>query len=198
MAAGMDQQQSLNSLMPAATAMAKCVAVKVEGGGQTGTIVAQLETSKAPKSTANFLKYVDAKFYSDTIFHRVIPGFMIQGGGFTADMQEKPTNAPVVNEADNGLLNKVGTLAMARTSDPNSATAQWFINLVDNVNLDHTSMDAQGMGYAVFGHVVSGMDIVNQIATAQTSTQGSFENVPTSPITIKDASVTPCPSASAL
>jgi cyclophilin family peptidyl-prolyl cis-trans isomerase len=143
-----------------------------------GTIVLELYPDKAPKSVANFLKYVKAGHYNGTIFHRVIPRFMIQGGGFTPNMAEKPTQAPIRNEADNGLGNDRGTLAMARTSDPNSATAQFYINVVDNAALNHTPSNP---GYAVFGKVVEGMDVADAIAAVKTKAQ----DVPVEPVVIK-------------
>ena len=133
-----------------------------------GAIVVQLHADKAPISTKNFLEYVDAGFYDGTVFHRVIPGFMIQGGGFDAKLQKKDVRPPITNEATNGLKNKRGTLALARTGDPNSATSQFFINLVDNGFLDNRGTTPQQMGYAVFGEVVSGMDVVDEIAKVQT------------------------------
>lgn len=151
-----------------------------------GKIVIELYPDKAPKSTANFLDYVKSHQYDGTIFHRVIPGFMVQGGGFTAGMQQKPTKDPIVNESSNGLSNERGTLAMARTSDPNSATAQFFINLVDNRNLDGHPGAA---GYAVFGKVVEGMTVVDKIASVPTKTSGPFSDVPSEPITILKATV---------
>jgi peptidyl-prolyl cis-trans isomerase A (cyclophilin A) len=147
-----------------------------------GNIEVELYADKAPVSAANFLAYADAGFFDGTIFHRVIPNFMIQGGGFTADMNQKSTRAPIRNEADNGLLNERGTLAMARTSDPNSATAQFFINLTKNGFLDHGGRD---FGYAVFGKVVSGMDVVDRIAAVPTGNQGPHQNVPTTPIVVQ-------------
>jgi cyclophilin family peptidyl-prolyl cis-trans isomerase len=152
-----------------------------------GTIEIELNTEKAPISSKNFLKYVDEGAYNDTIFHRVIKGFMIQGGGFTADMKQKPTHAPIENEAANGLKNLRGTLAMARTSDPGSATAQFFINDVDNGFLDFKSATPSGYGYAVFAKVTSGMDVVDKIRNVATTTKGMFENVPTTPVVIKSA-----------
>lgn len=146
-----------------------------------GAIVVQLDSAKAPKTVANFLGYVKSKQYSGTIFHRVIAGFMIQGGGLTRDMQEKPTRAPIRNEADNGLTNDIGTIAMARTDDPHSASAQFFINVADNGFLNHSSKDARGWGYAVFGKVTQGMDVVNKIAQAPTWPG----DVPTRPIVIE-------------
>lgn len=133
-----------------------------------GDVEIELNQDKAPVSTQNFLKYVDSNFYNNTIFHRVIPGFMAQGGGFTAQMQQKPTNDPIKNEADNGLNNVRGTVAMARTSDVNSATSQFFINVKDNAMLDHGARD---YGYAVFGKVVKGMDVVDQIETRRPATR---------------------------
>ncbi|UFH48186.1 peptidylprolyl isomerase [Pseudomonas sp. KNUC1026] len=149
-----------------------------------GQITLELDAEKAPISTANFLQYVDSGFYNNTIFHRVIPGFMVQGGGFTRDMNEKPTQAPIKNEADNGLRNVRGTLAMARTSAVNSATAQFFVNVKDNDFLDHGGRD---FGYAVFGKVTQGMDVVDQIVNAPTTTQRGMQNVPSNPIMIKSA-----------
>ena len=152
-----------------------------------GDITAELYQDKAPATVSNVLAYVDAKFYDDTIFHRVIDGFMIQGGGFTKSMDQKPTKPPVKNEADNGLSNTRGTLAMARTMVPDSATCQFFINLVDRNKdmLDHTSKTPQGWGYCVFGKVVDGMDVVDKIAKVPTGFSGPHQNVPTEPVVIK-------------
>ena len=152
-----------------------------------GRIIVELDPDKAPKSVENFLAYVEDGFFADTIFHRVIPGFMIQGGGFTEDLAKKPTKDAIPNEAENGLQNKRGTIAMARTSDPHSATAQFYINLVDNRPLDHTAKDVRGWGYAVFGQVVVGMDVVDSIAAVQTWTVGRMPNVPVEPVVIKSA-----------
>ncbi len=149
-----------------------------------GEIEVELDEDKAPISVKNFLAYVDSGFYNGTIFHRVIPGFMIQGGGFTADMQEKPTQSPIKNEADNGLHNVRGTLAMARTQAKDSATSQFFINHKDNAFLDHGARD---FGYAVFGKVVRGMDVVDQIAGVTTSNRGMNQNVPLQPVTLVSA-----------
>ncbi len=149
-----------------------------------GKIELELEDAKAPISTKNFLGYVDSGFYTNTIFHRVIPGFMAQAGGFTAQMLQKPTKDPIKNEADNGLHNVRGTIAMARTSDVNSATSQFFINVVDNAMLDHGNRD---YGYAVFGKVVNGMDVVDQIVNVQSGDKGGMQNVPLDPILIKSA-----------
>jgi cyclophilin family peptidyl-prolyl cis-trans isomerase len=150
-----------------------------------GTIRIELDEEKAPVTVKNFLAYVDAKFYDGTIFHRVMPGFMIQGGGFGAAMQEKDTRAPIKNESSNGLSNTRGTLAMARTSDPNSATAQFFINHGEkNMFLDKANA-GDGWGYAVFGKVIEGMDVVDAIALVPTTTKGPHEKVPTDAVVIK-------------
>ncbi|MBQ9407626.1 MAG: peptidyl-prolyl cis-trans isomerase [Desulfovibrio sp.] len=144
----------------------------------SGDILIELFADKAPKTVANFMQYVDDGFYANTIFHRVIPGFMIQGGGLGARMEEKPTREPVPNEADNGLKNLRGTLAMARTRDPHSGTAQFYINLVDNSFLDYSAPTPDGWGYCVFGQVTDGMDVVDKIAKGKTRTVGIYENVP--------------------
>lgn len=149
-----------------------------------GDIELELDAVKAPISTKNFLAYVDKGFYTNTIFHRVIPNFMIQGGGFTQQMQQKDTDAPIKNEASNGLENTRGTIAMARTNDPNSATSQFFINHRDNDSLNKAPGND---GYAVFGKVVKGMDIVDIIANTATTTKAGMENVPTDPVIIKSA-----------
>lgn len=149
-----------------------------------GDIKVALYEKEAPETVKNFLSYVNDKFYDGTIFHRVIPGFMIQGGGFTPDMQQKPTNPSVKNEAANGLKNEVGTLAMARTPDPNSATAQFFINVKDNDFLDYKDSSVQGFGYCVFGKVIEGMDVVRKIELVKTTRKGMNENVPIEPVTI--------------
>jgi len=154
-----------------------------------GLIVIELYPDHAPQSVANFLAYVDAGFYDGTIFHRVIPDFMIQGGGFTADLEKKATRDPIPNEADNGLKNERGTLAMARTNDPNSATAQFFINHKDNAFLDHSGKNPRGWGYAVFGRVTDGMSVVDAIATTPTGAKGMFpKDVPLETIVIEKAS----------
>jgi cyclophilin family peptidyl-prolyl cis-trans isomerase len=150
-----------------------------------GAIIVELESEKAPLTVANFLRYVKNGYYSGTIFHRVIRRFMIQGGGMTADMKEKPTIAPIRNEADNGLINAAGTIAMARTNDPHSATAQFFINTADNTFLNHTAKDEHGWGYAVFGKVVAGMDVVEKISKTPTWP----DNVPTQPIVIESVEI---------
>jgi peptidyl-prolyl cis-trans isomerase B (cyclophilin B) len=154
-----------------------------------GRIVIELYADKAPKTTKNFLDYVKAGFYNGTIFHRVIPGFMVQGGGFTPDMTEKPTRPPIPNEADNMVQNQRGTLAMARTNDPDSASAQFFINLVNNGSLNHTAKTPQGWGYAVFGEVVEGMDVVDAIAQVPTTTKGPNGDVPVQPVVVQKATI---------
>jgi len=152
-----------------------------------GNFTIEVYPDAAPKTVANFLEYVRSGFYSGTIFHRVINGFMVQGGGFDRDMKEKPTRAPIPLESQNGLKNKVGTVAMARTSDPNSATAQFFVNVVDNSNLDYPQPD--GNGYAVFGKVVDGMDTIEKIKTTPTTAYGSMRNVPAAPVVIESATI---------
>lgn len=154
-----------------------------------GNITVELNQQKAPVTVKNFLKYVNQKFYNGTIFHRVMPGFMIQGGGFTKKMVEKTGYAPIQNEAANGLNNDRGTIAMARTSNPNSATSQFFINLTDNQFLNYTSPTAQGYGYTVFGKVISGMKVVDKIAAVKTGSLGMYNNVPVLPIIIKHIKV---------
>ena len=154
-----------------------------------GTIVIELDAVNAPITTANFIDYVEAGFFTETIFHRVIPNFMIQGGGFTADMQQKPTKGQIKNEADNGLSNKRGTLAMARTQVVDSATAQFFINLVDNKFLDHTGKTPQGFGYAVFCKVIDGMDTVDAISAVATGNNGMHQDVPVEPVVITGATL---------
>jgi len=149
-----------------------------------GDITIELYLDKAPVTVKNFLGYVDDNFYDGTIFHRVIKGFMIQGGGHAADLSKKPTKGPIKNEADNGLSNKRGTIAMARMPDPHSATAQFFINHVDNVNLDHRDKSDQGYGYCVFGKVIAGMDVVDAIANAKVMTKRGMQNVPRETIEI--------------
>ena len=177
----------LCALVLGVTAMADKPRVLLET--TAGNITIELDPAKAPKSAENFLAYVDAGQYNDTQFHRVIDGFMIQGGGFTEDMKQKPTRDPIPNEADNGLKNVRGSVAMARTSDPNSATAQFFINLVDNEFLNFKSKDMRGWGYAVFGQVVDGMDTVDAIAKQPTgAASNGMRDVPKTPILIKQAS----------
>jgi peptidyl-prolyl cis-trans isomerase B (cyclophilin B) len=154
-----------------------------------GKIVIELNADKAPISTENFLNYVKEDFFNSTIFHRVIPGFMIQGGGFLEDMTQKATNDPIKNEADNGLANKRGSIAMARTPDPDSASSQFFINLKDNDFLNYSAPTAQGWGYAVFGEVVEGMDVVDSIAAVATGNMMGHGDVPLEPVVINNASI---------
>ena len=154
-----------------------------------GNIDIELDFDKAPVTAANFQQYAKDGFYNGTIFHRVIPGFMIQGGGMESGMKEKDTREPIANEADNGLKNARGTIAMARTSDPHSASAQFFINLVDNHFLNHTSKTTAGWGYAVFGKVVAGMDIVDKIATVKTGRSGMHRDVPLEEVVIEKTEI---------
>ena len=154
-----------------------------------GPIEVELNEEKAPVTSKNFLSYVKKGFYDGTIFHRVIDGFMIQGGGMTPEMKEKKTEAPIKNEAQNGLKNDKGPIAMARTSDPHSASSQFFINVNDNDFLNHTAPTSSGWGYAVFGKVVKGMDVVNKIKTVKTTTKSGHSNVPVEPVIIKTAKV---------
>jgi len=164
-------------------------APKIKLTTSLGSIIVQLNAEKAPVSSANFLTYVNEGFYNGTIFHRVIKGFMAQGGGFDAAFKQKETHAPIKNEADNGLKNQRGTLAMARTNDPNSATAQFFINYKDNSFLDHTSPTPSGWGYAVFGEVVEGMDVVDKMAEQPTGNRNGQQDVPKTDIVIEKAEV---------
>lgn len=154
-----------------------------------GEIVIELDEEHAPKTAANFLGYVNAGHYDGTIFHRVIDGFMIQGGGMNAEMQEKPTGDPIENEADNGLANEAYTIAMARTMDPHSATAQFFINVKNNDFLNHTAKNPQGWGYAVFGKVTAGQGVVDQIKAVATGSKGMHDDVPVEPVSIIKAEV---------
>ena len=165
-----------------AAPLALAAAPQVELKTSMGTVVLELYPDRAPETVKNFEEYVQSGFYNGTVFHRVIPGFMIQGGGFDGSMKQKPTRAPIQNEAANGAKNATGTIAMARTNDPNSATAQFFVNLVDNEFLNHGSRD---FGYAVFGRVSSGMDVVQKIAAAPTGTRGGHQNVPLEAVTIQ-------------
>ena len=178
------------SALPAASALAQ----KVELDTTAGKIVLQLDAAAAPKTVENFLAYVKSGHYDGTQFHRVIPGFMIQGGGYTADFAQKPTRAPVKNEAEQaskaGLVNAPGTIAMARTSDPHSASAQFFINIADNKFLNYREPTVQGYGYTVFGKVVQGMDVVEKIAKAPTGAGGPFpKDVPVEKVLITSAKV---------
>ena len=156
-----------------------------------GVITLELDAEKAPKSAANFIAYVEAGHYDNTVFHRVIDGFMIQGGGFEPGMDQKPVNAAIENEAKNGLRNQMYTVAMARTNDPHSASAQFFINLKDNSFLDFPGRD--GWGYAVFGKVMQGFDVVQKIATVPTTNAGPHQNVPATPILIESVKLLPAP-----
>jgi len=166
--------------------------VKVETN--YGSFVVGLYGGKAPKTVENFLQYANSGFYNGTIFHRVIPGFMVQGGGYTKDFKRKPTQAPINNEAKNGLSNLRGTIAMARTLDPNSATSQFFINLADNAALDYRGDAPSDYGYAVFGKVVSGMDVLDKIAMLTTGPGGHFQSdVPISPVIIVSVTLTTAP-----
>jgi len=170
----------LISGMPAADDKKPVVVIDTSAG----KIKVELDADKAPKTVENFLGYVDDKFYDGTIFHRVIPKFMIQGGGFEPGMKEKTTKDPIKNESSNGLSNKRGTIAMARTNKPDSATAQFYINVVDNDGLDRANAD-DGVGYCVFGKVIEGMDVVDKIKEVETETKGSSENVPVKDVVIK-------------
>lgn len=154
-----------------------------------GPITIELDADSAPKTVENFLSYVAGGFYDGTIFHRVIDNFMIQGGGFTADMEQKSTQAPIENEANNGLKNQRGTIAMARTQDPHSATAQFFINVHDNDFLNHTGENMQGWGYAVFGKVTDGEDVLDKIRGVQTGSQAGHQDVPVEPIIIESVAI---------
>jgi cyclophilin family peptidyl-prolyl cis-trans isomerase len=178
-------------LLPLGSGAARAADEKPQGGSTVviletsqGNIEIELDAKSAPVTVENFLAYVDAGHYDGTIFHRVIPGFMIQGGGFDAAMSQKPTRAPIKNEADNGLGNARGTIAMARTNDPNSATAQFFINTVDNANLNRNPSSA---GYAVFGKVTAGMDVVDKIEKVPTTSKGGHRDVPSEAVTITKA-----------
>jgi cyclophilin family peptidyl-prolyl cis-trans isomerase len=169
---------------------------QVQLNTSVGPITLELADDKAPRTVDNFLTYAREGFYNGTIFHRVIDGFMIQGGGFTASFQQKPTRAPVPNEADNGLKNLRGTIAMARTSDPHSATAQFFINVKDNAALDYKSSTPQGWGYAVFGKVIDGMEVVDKIRQVPTGAGGPgnrFSDVPTIPVVLESVTILPVP-----
>ena len=178
-----------SSALAAKKAKAAPKAQIVEFKTSLGKFRIELNAKRAPLTVANFLAYVKAGHYKGTVFHRVIPGFMVQGGGMTADMVEKPTRAPIKNEADNGLKNLTGTVAMARTSDPHSASAQFFINVNNNHFLNHKEKTMRGWGYTVFGRVISGMDVVNKIRVTPTGKRGFHSDVPRTPIVIVDAKV---------
>jgi cyclophilin family peptidyl-prolyl cis-trans isomerase len=179
----------LAAALLAAATLVHAADPRVELKTNQGVIVLELFPDKAPKTVANFLQYVKDGHYNGTVFHRVIDGFMIQGGGFEAGLKQKPTRAPIENEAKNGLRNDAGTIAMARTSDPNSATAQFFINVANNDALNYPRPD--GHGYAVFGRVVQGMDVVNRIKGTRTGNRGPYQNVPMEDVVIESASVLP-------
>jgi peptidyl-prolyl cis-trans isomerase B (cyclophilin B) len=174
------QQQGVTSMS---------TAPRVKMSTNQGDFIISLNAEKAPKTVANFLAYVKDGFFDGTIFHRVIDGFMIQGGGFEPGLKQKPTKAPVENEANNGLKNNKYTLAMARTSDPHSATAQFFINVANNDFLNHTAPTAQGWGYAVFGEVVEGQDVIDKMKGVPTANSGFHQNVPTNDVVITKAVV---------
>lgn len=184
---------ALSAALSTALTLGLNPAALAQGGTQVrlqtslGDIVLELRADKAPNTVANFVQYVKDGHYNGTVFHRVIPTFMIQGGGFSADMQQKPTRAPIALEAGNGLKNDRGAIAMARTANPNSATAQFFINVVDNPNLNAPNPD--GYGYTVFGRVTAGMDVVDKIRAVPTGNRGMHQNVPTTPVTILKATL---------
>jgi peptidyl-prolyl cis-trans isomerase A (cyclophilin A) len=184
----MTKTMTAAALALAAVLAAPAWAQKVKLSTTMGDIVLELDAAKAPKTVDNFVAYVQSGHYDGTAFHRVIDGFMIQGGGFTPDMAQKPTRAPIPLESRNGLENKRGTVAMARTSDPNSATAQFFINVADNAFLDQAN-SRDGQGYAVFGKVVSGMDVVDKIKSVPTGNKGPHQNVPSQPVVITKATL---------
>ncbi|MDL2329717.1 peptidyl-prolyl cis-trans isomerase [Desulfosarcina sp. OttesenSCG-928-A07] len=173
----------------AQTEDAKKTSPQVRISTSMGDIVVELDPAAAPKTVDNFLAYVNSGFYKDTLFHRVIPDFMIQGGGFDTSMKQKSTQPPVINEADNGLSNRTGTIAMARTSDPHSATAQFFINVKDNDFLNYTGKNSKGWGYCVFGKVVSGMDVVRKIEQVPTGFHSGMRDVPQTAVIIKNVSL---------
>ncbi|OSM95882.1 peptidylprolyl isomerase A [Lonsdalea populi] len=174
---------TLSALSPAFAATASTHVLLTTSAGN---IELALDDQKAPESVKNFVSYVVSGFYNGTIFHRVIPGFMAQGGGFTSDLKQKATNPPIKNEADNGLRNLRGTISMARTSEKDSATSQFFLNVADNAFLDHGQRD---FGYAVFGKVVKGMDVADKISQVQTENVGPYQNVPIKPIVIQSAKI---------
>ena len=177
----------LAGLLFSALAFSVQAAPTVELQTGQGVITIEFDAAKAPKTVENFLKYAKDGHYNGTIFHRVIPGFMIQGGGFDKEMKEKPTGAPLINEGKNGLKNLRGTIAMARRTDPNSATAQFFINHKDNPSLDYPQPD--GAGYAVFGKVTKGIEVVDKIAQVPTGNRGMHQNVPVTPVVIESVKI---------
>lgn len=176
-------------LITGCNAMTDAKNPKITMQSNKGTFVMELYPEKAPNTVANFLAYAKEGFFEGTIFHRVIPGFMIQGGGFTEDMQQKPTKAQIEIESDNGLKNNLGTIAMARTNDPNSATAQFFINVKDNGFLNFTAPTAQGYGYTVFGKIIEGLDVVQEIEKVATGNHGGHSDVPNEAIVIEKVTV---------
>jgi peptidyl-prolyl cis-trans isomerase A (cyclophilin A) len=180
----MMQCRSIVAAVALASALTPALAQKVRLDTSMGAVVIELDASKAPKTVDNFVQYVKAQHYDGTVFHRVIDGFMVQGGGMKADMTEKPTRPPIVLEAANGLSNQRGTIAMARTGNPNSATAQFFINVADNSRLD-----TAGGGYAVFGKVTEGMDVIDKIKAVPVSDKAGHQNVPVEPVLIKKATL---------
>ena len=186
---GLTSTLGLNTALAAGPANKGAKPMTVRMTTSQGDIVIELDSAKAPQTVANFLNYVKSGFYNGTIFHRVIPGFMIQGGGFEPGMQQKPTQAPIKNEADNGLPNLTGTIAMARTGDPHSATAQFFINVKDNGFLNYSAPNPQGWGYCVFGKVTQGMDVVHAIEKVQTGSRMGFQDVPTDDVVIKSVTL---------
>jgi cyclophilin family peptidyl-prolyl cis-trans isomerase len=179
----------LLSLAFTLTTISAIAAPSVEFQTNQGNFTVELYPEKAPKTVANFLQYVKDGYYENTIFHRVINHFMIQGGGFERDLSEKSTRAPIPNEASNGLLNQTGTIAMARTADPDSATAQFFVNLFDNQFLDYAGPDPEQIGYCVFGKVTSGIEVVQKIGLLPTNTVGRYSDVPVKPVIIKSAKI---------
>ena len=185
------QMKFIVKLLLSATFMLSTIsavaAPSVEFQTNQGNFTIELFPEKAPKTVANFLQYVKDGFYENTIFHRVINHFMIQGGGFERDLSEKSTRAAITNEAGNGLLNQTGTVAMARTADPDSATAQFFVNLIDNQFLDYVGPDPDQIGYCVFGKVTSGIEVIQKIGLTQTNTVGRYSDVPVKPVIIKSA-----------
>ena len=187
------KQRVLMLLLALGVAFQAQAATLVEFETTQGSFTVELYPEKAPKTVDNFLGYVKDGFYENTIFHRVINRFMIQGGGFTRDMTEKPTRAPIVNESNNGLENQIGTIAMARTPDPNSATAQFFINTGDNQFLNYTSPEPDTVGYCVFGKVVSGMEVIHKIGVMPTTSVSGYADVPIKPIVIKHVKLKAAP-----
>ncbi len=187
--AGCGAKESAIQIVPTTPAAGEPANPKVLLETSKGKITLELFRRNAPLSVENFLGYVKDGFYDGTVFHRVIPGFMIQGGGMTADMTEKPKKAPIRNEANNGLRNLRGTLAMARTGDPHSASSQFFVNVADNRSLDHRGQSVEGWGYAVFGRVIGGMDVVDAIVAVPRGDRGPYQDVPDEPVVIQRATL---------